>query len=142
MSLDKNYVVLDDALKIARQYYDDETFEHAVRVMNFVSANAAIPDSLKNDCRCLAIMHDLLEDTDYDPSGLPKNFKKALKLLTKPDEANYDDYCEKIHYLNFKRYGLCAWFVKLADIKDHLSQVDTLTPRLKEKYLSGMRYLL
>lgn len=29
MSLDKNYVVLDDALKIARQYYDDKTFEHA-----------------------------------------------------------------------------------------------------------------
>lgn len=47
MSLDKNYVVLDDALKIARQYYDDKTFEHAVRVMNFVSANSAIPDSLK-----------------------------------------------------------------------------------------------
>ena len=87
-------------------------------------------------------MHDLLEDTDYDPSNLPKNFKKALKLLTKPDEVNYNDYCEKIHYLNFKRYGLCAWFVKLADMKDHLSQVDTLTPRLKEKYLSGLRYLL
>ena len=49
MSLDKNYVVLDDALKIARKYYDDETFEHAVRVMNFVFANAAIPDSLQND---------------------------------------------------------------------------------------------
>lgn len=30
MSLDKNYIVLDDALKIARQYYDDKTFERAV----------------------------------------------------------------------------------------------------------------
>lgn len=36
MSLDKNHVVLDDALKIARQYYDDKTLEHAVRVMNLV----------------------------------------------------------------------------------------------------------
>lgn len=142
MSLDKNYIIFDDALKIARQYYDDKTFEHAVRVMNYVSANSAIPDNMKNDCRCLAIMHDLLEDTDYDPSDLPKNFKKALKLLTKSDEVNYNNYCEKIHYLNFKKYGLCTWFVKLADMKDHLSQVETLTPRLKEKYLSGLRYLL
>ena len=81
MSLDKNYVVLGDALKIARQYYDDKTFEHAVHVMNFVSANAAIPDSLKNDCRCLAIMHALLEDTDYDPSGLPKKFQESAKTF-------------------------------------------------------------
>ena len=44
MSLDKNYVVLDDALKIAHQYYDEKTFEHAVRVMNYVSSNSAIPD--------------------------------------------------------------------------------------------------
>lgn len=27
MSLDKNHVVLDDALKIARQYYDGKTKE-------------------------------------------------------------------------------------------------------------------
>lgn len=35
-----------------------------------------------------------------------------------------------------------AYWVKLADMKDHLSLTDTLTDKLKEKYLSGMRYLL
>ena len=142
MPLDKNYITLDEAIKIAKKYYNKETYDHAARVMNYVSANSAIPDRYKNDCRCLAIMHDLLEDTDYDPSELPKNFKKALKLLTKPNEMNYIDYCEKIHYLNFKHYGLCAWYVKLADMKDHLNQIKTLTPYLKEKYLNGLRYLL
>lgn len=140
--LDKNYVIMTEALKIAEKYYNKKTLDHAVRVMNYVSANPAIPDRIKNDCRCLAIMHDLLEDTDYDPSDLPKNFKKALLLISKPDDMPYVYYCKKIRGNANKDYGLCAWFVKLADIKDHLSLTETLTPKLKDKYLSGLRYLL
>ena len=142
MSLDKDDITLDEALKIALKYYDKETFGHAVRVMKYVSANSVIPDKYKNACRCLALMHDLLEDTDYDPSKLPKNFRKALSLLTKPDDMDYDTYCQRFHYYNYVPFGKCAWYVKLADMKDHLEQVETLTPRLKEKYLSGLRYLL
>ena len=116
MALDKNYMMLDSALKIANAYYDKKTLAHAKRVLYF--------------------------DTDYDPKNLPPNFKKTLELITKPDDLTYDEYCLRIHNRAKQDYGLCAWFVKLADIKDHLSQVDTLTPRLKEKYLSGLRYLL
>ena len=54
----------------------------------------------------------------------------------------YDEYCDIIKLSAKPDWGKCAWFVKLADMKDHLSQVETLTPRLKEKYLSGLRYLL
>lgn len=140
--LDKNYITLTDALKIAEKYYDKKTLDHAIRVMNYVSANFAIPDRLKNDCRCLAIMHDLLEDTDYKPDSLPKNFKKALLLISKPEYMNYDDYCKNIHLNNYKDVGRCAWFVKLADIKDHLSLTEVLTQKLKDKYLSGLKYLL
>lgn len=142
MALDKNYIGLEEALNTARNYYDKKTFDHAVRVMKYVSANSAIPEKYKHDCICLALMHDLLEDTEYDPSDLPKNFRKALELLTKPDDMNYNDYCWRLHYYTYKNYGKCAWFVKLADMKDHLSLTDTLTPYLKEKYLNGLRYLL
>ena len=35
-----------------------------------------------------------------------------------------------------------AYWVKMADMKDHLSQTDTLTDKLKEKYLTALPYLL
>ena len=87
-------------------------------------------------------MHDLLEDTNYNPKGLPENFTNALKILTKAKEVSYDDYCKSIKSVCHINYRKCAYWVKLADMKDHLSLIDTLTDRLKEKYLSGLRYLL
>lgn len=142
MSLDKNPVSFDEAISLAKMYYDEITLDHAKRVLYHVLDMRNIPAEYHDDCMCLAIMHDLIEDTDYEPNDLPENFKKALELLTKPKDMPYDQYCCKLHHHTDKDYGLCAWFVKLADIKDHLSQVDTLTPRLKGKYLSGLRYLL
>lgn len=35
-----------------------------------------------------------------------------------------------------------VYWVKIADMKDHLSQKETLTERLKEKYLEGLVILL
>lgn len=144
MAFDKNYMLLDDAITLAEKYYDKKTLEHARRVFYYVVMNEAIPDRLRNDCQCLAFMHDLIEDTEYDPApgDLPPNFHKALLKLTKPKGMGYDEYCDIIKPSAKPDWGKCAWFVKLADMKDHLSQVDTLTPRLKEKYLSGLRYLL
>lgn len=131
-----------DALEIAKKYYDEKTFEHAQRVAGYVMGNRAVPERLQHNCFCLAIMHDLLEDTDYDPSDWPPYFRKELELISKPEGMDYNKYCKLIHDSADTDEGMCVWFVKLADMKDHLSQVDTLTPRLKEKYLSGLRYLL
>lgn len=142
MNLDINIDRIKEAAKIAGKYYDNKTFNHVVRVVDYVVKNPAIPIYLQEDCVCLAYMHDLLEDTNYDPKDLPLYFRKALEKISKPKNMNYDEYCQLIHDSTDTDWGKCAWFVKLADIKDHLSQVDTLTPRLKEKYLSGLRYLL
>lgn len=142
MSLDMNIDRIKEAAKIAGKYYDNKTFNHAVRVVDHVVKNPAIPIYLQEDCICLAYMHDLLEDTDYDPSDWPPYFRKELELISKPKDMDYKAYCKRIHDSADTDEGMCVWFVKLADMKDHLSQVDTLTPRLKEKYLSGLRYLL
>lgn len=133
---------IKEAKAIAASYYDKATFQHALRVAEYTKKNHAIPEELMENCVCLAIMHDLLEDTDYDPSALSPDFRKSLELITKANSASYDEYCQKIHDSAGESYGLCAWFVKLADMKDHLMLTNTLTPRLKEKYLSGLRYLL
>lgn len=36
----------------------------------------------------------------------------------------------------------CVWWVKLADIKDHLIQKDTLTDSLRDRYMWVLGYLL
>ena len=35
-----------------------------------------------------------------------------------------------------------VYWVKIADMKDHLAQTDTLTDKLKEKYIEALPYLL
>ena len=35
-----------------------------------------------------------------------------------------------------------VYWVKIADMRDHLEQTDTLTDKLKEKYLAALPYLL
>ena len=142
MSLDNEPMKVSVALRIAKQYYPQDKLEHALRVATYVAENEMIPSEYTDECVALAIMHDLLEDTNYNPKGLPENFTNALKILTKAKEVSYDDYCKSIKSVCHINYRKCAYWVKLADMKDHLSLTDTLTDRLKEKYLRGLRYLL
>lgn len=138
------YKLTKIAIHAARAYYDKETFDHAKRVADYIFDNEAIPIDIRNECWCVALMHGLLEDTDYEPYELYPDYEdayKALRILTNKG-MKYDEYCKKIHDSARTRYGQIAWFVKLADIKDHLILSDTLTDRLKEKCINGLRYLL
>ena len=73
--------------------------------------------------------------------SIPKT--EALKFLTKPKDMKYTEYCKKLrpgyHATDAQR---CAYYVKIADMKDHLAQTETLTDRLKKKYLEGLAELL
>lgn len=142
MSLDFKPITISVALDLAKKYYDKNTFAHALRVAGYVAHNKAIPAEFRDECICLAVMHDLLEDTDYTPYNLPANFEVALKLLTKPKEMPYREYCSNLQCDEEMDAKICAYFVKLADMKDHLSLKDTLTEKLKAKYLEGLAELL
>lgn len=142
MSLDKISISSEFALRIASHYYSEETYFHAMRVASYVFDNDMIPDEYKNDCVVLAIMHDLIEDTEYTGEGLPFNLLNALKLLSKPKNMDYIEYIKNIKNTHGIHWKECAYWVKLADMKDHLSQRETLTDRLKEKYLNALAYLL
>ena len=126
------------ALKVAKEYYDEKTFHHAMRVAGYVS---------QDNCIILAMMHDLLEDTDYvfpiysDTDDEEWYINNCLELLTRDKKnSTYETYLQKIKE-EYKNYPEVYW-VKLADMKDHLSQTDTLTDKLKEKYLAALPYLL
>lgn len=142
MALDKDTISVTNALRIAKQYYPKDKYDHAMRVMQIVADNEMIPHEYQHDCLVLAIMYDLVEDTEYKPTLLPENLRDALKLLTKPKEMDYIEYIKKIRDTGYTNWRMCAWWVKLADMKDHLAQTETLTDKLKEKYLAALPYLL
>lgn len=142
MSLDKEPVKVSYALRIAKEHYESKTYNHALRVAQYVADNDMISYEYKDECVALAIMHDLIEDTEYTGSGLPDCFYKALKLLTKPKEQDYLEYIKEIRNTGYTNWRMLAYWVKLADMKDHLSQTETLTDKLKEKYLKALPYLL
>lgn len=142
MAIDKDTISVAQAIRIATKYYDKDGFSHAMRVMQNVANNEIIPKEYQENCLVLAIMHDLIEDTEYKPVCLPENLTKALKLLSKPKDMDYIEYIKNIRNTGCTNWRECAWWVKLADMKDHLAQTDTLTDRLKNKYLTALPYLL
>ena len=141
-TIDNESINIADALVVAKTFYNDKTYAHALRVMQYVAENEMIPKEYRHDCLCLALMHDLLEDTDFKAVYLPENFTKALKLLTKPKDMDYIEYIKDIRNTGYTNWRMCAYYVKLADMKDHFMQTETLTDKLKEKYLNAIGYLL
>lgn len=112
-----------------------------MRVTAYIAGNNLIPDSQKISCIALAVVHHLLKDTEYqidDRIGL--YFNSCLKLLTKAEGQDYIEYVKNIHdYTSLHRL---TYWVKPADIQDHLMQKETLTDKLKEKYIEAVPYLL
>lgn len=136
-----------EALKIARKYYDEETFYHAMRVAAYVANDNLIPENKRDKCVIIAMMHDLLEDTDFDSSYYfdycdedEWKIHECLELLSKKESVQYADYLKSIKD-NYENYPEAYW-VKLADIKDHLNQKETLTEILKEKYINSIAELM
>lgn len=129
------------ALRMAKQYYKPDTYEHALRVAAYVADNKMIPNRDMDNCISLAIMHDLIEDTEYDQwNDVPLVLRHGMKNITKKKDEDYIDYIKNI--VNNKDTCPEAYWVKLADMKDHLARTETLTDKLKEKYLAALPYLL
>ena len=142
MSMDRDPMKVSKAMELAAKYYDEDTYAHVMRVAGYVAQNMTIPYEYRDECVALAICHDLIEDTKCSLAGFPDNFGEALKLLSKPKGEDYVEYCKRLRPTRGTHYQNCAYWVKLADMKDHLTLTDTLTDRLKEKYLVGLAVLL
>ena len=94
---------------------------------------------------CVALLHDVVEDTDISLDELAKEFPaeviNALRLLTHNEEVPYFDYVREL------RNNPIAKAVKLADLEhnSNLARLDKVTEKdLKrvEKYKKARRILL
>lgn len=54
------------AIKTARDFYDEKTYYHVMRVARYILSDNLIPEHKLDKCVALAIMHDLLEDTEFN----------------------------------------------------------------------------
>jgi guanosine-3',5'-bis(diphosphate) 3'-pyrophosphohydrolase len=133
------------AIKITADAFADKTDKgghpymmHCLRVMEGVR-------HLGEDAMCAAVMHDLIEDTDYKMGDIIKlNFNgdvcHALAVLTHDEKISYDEYIKGI------ACDPMAVAIKLADLRDNsdITRLKGLTKRdfdRMEKYHRSYIYL-
>jgi (p)ppGpp synthase/HD superfamily hydrolase len=91
------------------------------------------------DEKCVAWLHDVLEDTDVEladlaAAGVPPDVMDAVQALTKVKGEAYEDYLKRV-----KANGL-ATRVKIQDILDNLG--DTPSSKQVKKYAGALKFLL
>ena len=93
---------------------------------------------------CVALLHDVVEDTDTTLDDLSRFFPKevidAIALMTHDDSVSYFDYVKKI------KTNPIASKVKLADLKHNsdltrLDKIDDKAIERAEKYEKAIRIL-
>ena len=150
-----NYIDVPQAVIIAQAHLSPKGFAHSLKVAEYaLELNEATGLRARRDLLFIvAILHDVLEDAPEEQrealrlafqESLPDGCYDALiGLIHDKASMDYNTYCESIKRFAMRNEnGELAYLVKLADMKDHLSRVETLTDKLKEKYLSGLRFLL
>lgn len=123
-------------LTLCDAFYSKKKKAHAERVERYVTDDTRYALMTPEDkilIRSIALAHDLLEDTkcSYEDLNKINSFlAESVKLLTHVKPITYYDYCKNIVESN----NIFALIVKTADLKDHLTLTDTLTPKLIKKY--------
>lgn len=129
---------VEKARDFAEQHLPERVYKHSIRVAGCV--RGILPRyagaDFHNAC-VLAFLHDVVEDTEVTIEEIEAEFGKyiadSVALLThNKDKESYPDYIDRI--MSNIEYPE-AKVVKHADMKDHLLQKETLTPRLKDKYI-------
>lgn len=137
---------ISNVLELCISHYNTETLKHCIRVAKMAAANPAVESQDEQEVIYqVALCHDLLEDTSCTArdiaqamNGSESFVENVLGLLTRNTDETYDDYICRLRSSRNK----IAYIVKLCDIKDHLTQKETLTDSLKERYLKALPVLL
>ena len=121
------------AKDFARHHLPADKYEHTLRVINYTRELEA--GSGATEAVVVAALHDVVEDSDVTLDEIEKKFGKYIRncvnVLTHEKEfETYPQYIDRVMDSKLPE----AIVVKHADMRDHLKQKETLTPKLKEKY--------
>lgn len=133
----KNIPTFDNALKLAtkchkgiKRWNGDDYITHPI----------AVADKLTGNAKIVAILHDVVEDTDMTIDklrllGYPDDILTALSLVTHKPTMNYRDYILNIISSNNKT----AILVKIKDLDHNLSDLNKGSRR--DKYDLALHFL-
>jgi (p)ppGpp synthase/HD superfamily hydrolase len=125
---------IEKVIEFAKKHYDEKTFEHALRVA----------DRVEGTDKIVAILHDIVEDTDVTVDDIRYEFDYDGDLA---DEVAYITRRKGLTYAEYIRdiAGLGSDItirVKLADLHDHLYGAPTDPPGdLGLRYVKAVIYL-
>ena len=125
---------------------------HPIRVMNNIKISKETKDysELLNKCRIVAILHDVVEDTeitddDLIKQGFSEDVIYALQLLTHDKSVPYMEYVKKVNE------DVIAKTVKAADLLDNTNpervmgvmeiKPEKMMSMLENKYYPALVYL-
>lgn len=135
-----------NALRIINKYLPPKKIAHSLRVAQYALEDYDFYEypviKSGEDVFVTAILHDVVEDSectfeDLKREGISDHCISWLKELTKEDDEEYLHYIERVG-----NGSVMAVIIKRADMKDHLLLKDTLTDKLKNKYLPAIPYIL
>lgn len=133
-----------------KQYRAQKTelyISHPLRIMQNIR-NVGIFD---DTCLCAAILHDVVEDTDFTIEDVYRMFgveiANIVDLLTRTDDVTYDDYIDRLIKSN-NTYALIIKFFDAHDNSRWVNKDGSTTPiqkyiDLKEKlrgYINQLGY--
>lgn len=131
------------ALRIAMDAHKDQT-DKAGKPYILHPLTVAMSQQTE-ECFIAALLHDVVEDSDYtfaglEAEGFPEEVLSALKLLTHDKSVDYGEYVAKI------RDNEIARNVKIADLTHNsdLSRLPFVTDKdikRREKYKNALLYL-
>lgn len=143
---------INKVLKIIRfceEHYDAETFAHAMRVACISTTLSDHED--RGNFFVVGLCHDLIEDTDITTTDLHEflsdshpdvnygNCVKYIEQLARSKETEtYQEYIKRIK----EKGDYYTKIIKIADLKDHLEQKDSLKESLKDRYVDALCELL
>lgn len=131
------------ALKLCFEAHKDQLDKSG---MPYVFHPFHLAEQMKDEYSTVAaLLHDVVEDTDYtfddlEKMGFPDEVLDALKLLTHEDTVPYMDYVAMI------KPNPIAKAVKLADLGHNsditrLDTVDEWAMKRQQKYLDAIKFL-
>ena len=126
---DRCLEVATKAHKGQKRWNGDDYITHPLRVANVFN---------DYELKCIAILHDVTEDTSETVSSLrfksiPLNIIRTVNIISKKTGENYKDYILRV------KKDKQATKIKIADLEDNL--LDLKSGSLKDKYLLALHLL-
>ena len=133
------------AREIALMMLPESTYTHTERVVRLAVDTGeyiAMDEESRTRVRDAAWLHDVVEDTTVMLGtllnlGIEWATVEAVRLLTRPASLTYNQYIGEIAQSG----NVVALMVKVADLRDHLNQKETLPASLKSRYEAALEIL-